>query len=158
MVFIWSNRYSRNSARNSTRLDFEEIERVIYTRFGLSSESVGRRLLNSYRTHSFIPIAQQMVNGRANCRFRGNLRRTVQFDRQIQDLALPPHFRFIRPLQRLAMFQLTFIKEMQHAEFPSCLRFSFTRNKLEKSRKTSSPACCILCHDWNRNRGNLCQS
>src|SRR5437667_12602848 len=23
---------------------------------------------------------------------------------------------------------------MQHAEFPSCLRFSFTRNKLEKSR------------------------
>src|SRR5690349_20616869 len=34
---------------------------------------------------------------------------------------------------------------MQHAEFPSCLRFSFTRNKLEKSRKPSSSACaCSL--------------
>src|SRR5262249_18507452 len=43
---------------------------------------------------------------------------------------------------------------MQHAEFPSCLRFSFTRNKLEKSRKPSSSACACLCHDRNRNRGN----
>jgi len=33
--------------------------------------------------------------------------------------------------------KLTFTQEMQHAEFPSCLRFSFTRNKLEKSRKPS---------------------
>src|SRR5580765_4191012 len=33
---------------------------------------------------------------------------------------------------------------MQHAEFPSCLRFSFTRNKLEKSRKPSSSACMSL--------------
>src|SRR5215470_12941956 len=33
---------------------------------------------------------------------------------------------------------------MQHAGFPSCLRFSFTRNKLEKSRKPSSPACACL--------------
>ena len=48
--------------------------------------------------------------------------------------------------------------EMQHAEFPSCLRFSFTRNKLEKSRKPSSSACACLSHDWNRNRGNPCQS
>src|SRR5215471_17969588 len=38
---------------------------------------------------------------------------------------------------------------MQHAEFPSCLRFSFTGNKLEKSRKPSSSACACLCHDWN---------
>src|SRR5689334_2630761 len=38
---------------------------------------------------------------------------------------------------------------MQHAEFPSCLRFSFTRNKLEKSRKPSSPACAYLRHDWD---------
>src|SRR5262249_18281621 len=38
---------------------------------------------------------------------------------------------------------------MQHAEFPSCLRFSFTRNKLEKSRKPSSSACACVCHDWN---------
>src|SRR5215472_7674647 len=45
-------------------------------------------------------------------------------------------------------------REMQHAEFPSCLRFSFTRNKLEKSRKPSSSACACLYHDWNRNRGN----
>src|SRR5689334_11118400 len=29
------------------------------------------RLLNSYSTHCFISIAQQTVNGRANCRFRG---------------------------------------------------------------------------------------
>src|SRR5215470_12140793 len=33
---------------------------------------------------------------------------------------------------------------VQHAGFPSCLRFSFTRNKLEKSRKPSSPACACL--------------
>src|SRR5215472_13161107 len=33
---------------------------------------------------------------------------------------------------------------MQHAGFPSCLRFSFTRNKLEKSRKPSSPARACL--------------
>ena len=32
------------------------------------------------------------------------------------------------------------MEEMQHAEFPGCLRFSFTRNKLEKSRKPSSSA------------------
>src|SRR6185437_2861550 len=38
----------------------------------------------------------------------------------------------------------TSIKEMQHAEFPSCLLFSFTRNKLEKSRKPSSSACACL--------------
>ena len=48
----------------------------------------------------------------------------------------------------------TFAQEMQHAEFPSCLRFSFTRNKLEKSRKPSSSACACLYHDRNRNRGN----
>src|SRR5689334_17934384 len=42
---------------------------------------------------------------------------------------------------------------MQHAEFPSCLRFSFTRNKLEKSRKPSSSARARLCHDLNGNRG-----
>src|SRR5213080_335079 len=29
------------------------------------------RVLNSYKAHSFVPIAQQTVNGRANCRFRG---------------------------------------------------------------------------------------
>src|SRR5260370_31298889 len=36
------------------------------------SQSVPR-FLNSYKTHSFVPIAQQTVNGRANCRFRGIL-------------------------------------------------------------------------------------
>src|SRR5215472_10505602 len=36
---------------------------------------------------------------------------------------------------------------MQHAEFHGCLRLSFTRNKLEKSRKPSSSACACLCHD-----------
>ena len=54
--------------------------------------------------------------------------------------------------------KLAFIQEMQHAEFPGCLRFSFTRNKLEKSRKPSSSACAYLSHDWNRSRGNPCQS
>src|SRR5215475_13930295 len=54
--------------------------------------------------------------------------------------------------------KLTLIKETQHAEFPSCPRFSFTRNKLEKSRKPSSPACACLWHDWYGNRGNPCQS
>src|SRR5213595_515058 len=29
------------------------------------------RFLNSYKAHSFVPIAQQTANGRANCRFRG---------------------------------------------------------------------------------------
>ena len=58
----------------------------------------------------------------------------------------------------LLVLDLTSIEEMQHAEFPSCLRFSFTRNKLEKSRKPSSSACACLCHDWNGNRGNPCQS
>src|SRR5215467_14764268 len=33
---------------------------------------------------------------------------------------------------------------VQHAGFPSCLRFCFTRNKLVKSRKPSSPACACL--------------
>src|SRR5215472_1630221 len=48
---------------------------------------------------------------------------------------------------------------MQHAEFPSWLRFSFTRNKLEKSRKPSSSACACLCHDWNEQSvANCCQS
>jgi len=28
-----------------------------------------------------------------------------------------------------------------HAGFPDCLRFSFAKDKLEKSRKSSSPAC-----------------
>src|SRR5215470_6967685 len=51
-----------------------------------------------------------------------------------------------------------FSREMQHAESPSCLRFSFTRNKLEKSRKPSSSASACLCHDWNGSRGNPCQS
>ena len=54
--------------------------------------------------------------------------------------------------------KVTFIEEMQHTEFPGCLRFSFTRNKLEKSRKPSSSACACLCHDWNGNRGNPWQS
>jgi len=43
---------------------------------------------------------------------------------------------------------------MRHAEFPSCLRFSFTRNKLEKSRKPSSPACACLRPSPNANGGN----
>src|SRR6266496_3100818 len=29
------------------------------------------RHLNKYKVHSFVPIAQQTVNSRANCRFRG---------------------------------------------------------------------------------------
>jgi len=28
-----------------------------------------------------------------------------------------------------------------HAGFPNCLRFSFAKDRLEKSRKSSSPAC-----------------
>jgi hypothetical protein len=43
IVFIWSNKYSRDSPRNSTRRDFEEIQRFINTLFGESSESVGRQ-------------------------------------------------------------------------------------------------------------------
>src|SRR5713101_3833289 len=35
---------------------------------------------------------RQTVNGRANCRFRGIVVRTVQFDRQIQDFALHSTF------------------------------------------------------------------
>jgi hypothetical protein len=74
-----------------------------------------------------------------------------------QDLALHSTFAsFVHCKTRDV--KLTFIKEMQHAEFPSCLRFSFTRNKLEKSRKPSSSACACLCHDWNGNRGNPRQS
>src|SRR5947207_14761631 len=49
-------------------------------------------LLHTSKAHSFVPIPQQTVNGRANCRFLGNLRRTVQFDPPIQYLAL--HFTF----------------------------------------------------------------
>src|SRR6266404_1274028 len=66
--------------------------------------------------------------------------------------------RFLNSYAKARDVKLTFIKEMQHAEFPSCLRFSFTRNELEKSRKPSSSACACLCHDWNGNRGNPYQS
>src|SRR4029450_9055885 len=34
------------------------------------SHSRVARFLDSYKAHSFVPIAQQTVNGRANCRFR----------------------------------------------------------------------------------------
>ena len=66
--------------------------------------------------------------------------------------------RFLNSYAKTRDVKLTFVKEMQHAEFPSCLRFSFTRNELEKSRKPSSSACACLCHDWNGNRGNLYES
>ena len=54
--------------------------------------------------------------------------------------------------------RLSLVRQMQDAESPSCLRFSFTGNKLEKSRKPSSSACACLCHDWNGDRDNFCQS
>src|SRR6266481_5154050 len=37
----------------------------------LSHSRWAARYLNSYKAHSFVPIAQQTVNSRANCRFRG---------------------------------------------------------------------------------------
>jgi hypothetical protein len=43
MVFTWSNRHSRDSPGNFTPRDFEELERLTYTLFGHSSESVGRQ-------------------------------------------------------------------------------------------------------------------
>jgi hypothetical protein len=41
-------------------------------------------------------------------------------------------------------------RSMHHAGFPSCLRFSFTSDKLDKSRKTSSPACACRCRGLKR--------
>src|SRR5438876_5049512 len=77
---------------------------------------------------------RQTVDGRANCRFRGI------FVEQFNSIArfkishcTPLSLR--SSIAKTRDVKLTFIKEMQHAEFPSCLRFSFTRNKLEKSRK-----------------------
>src|SRR5262245_15576897 len=46
--------------------------------------------------------------------------------------------------------------EVRHAEFPSCLRFSFTRNKLEKSRKPSSPACACPIPAWRSFSSHQC--
>jgi hypothetical protein len=92
-----------------------------------------------------------------NLSLPGNLHRTLQFGRQIQGFALHP-LSLRSSVAKTRDVELTFIQEMQHAEFPSCLRFSFTRNKLEKSRKPSSSACACLRHDWNGNRGNPCQS
>src|SRR6266480_4002978 len=100
---------------------------------------------------------RQTVNGRANCRFRGIL--VEQFNSIARfkiSHRIPLSLR--SSIAKTRDVKLTFIQEMQHAEFPSCLRFSFTRNKLEKSRKPSSSACACLCHDWNGNRGNPCQS
>src|SRR6266403_3094498 len=37
----------------------------------LSHSRWSARHLNTYKAHSFVPIAQQTVNSRANCRFRG---------------------------------------------------------------------------------------
>src|SRR6266481_6214720 len=37
----------------------------------LSHSRWAARLLNTHKAHSFVPIAQQTVNSRANCRFRG---------------------------------------------------------------------------------------
>src|SRR5439155_12058569 len=77
---------------------------------------------------------RQTANGRANCRFRGI------FVKQFNSIArfkishcTPLSLR--SSIAKTRDVKLTFIKEMQHAEFPSCLRFSFTGNKLEKSRK-----------------------
>jgi hypothetical protein len=44
--------------------------------------------------------------------------------------------------------------KMQNAEFPSCLRFSLARDKLEKSRKPSSPASACLSPAQSMNRHN----
>src|SRR6266480_7974901 len=100
---------------------------------------------------------RQTVNGRANCRFR------AIFVEQFNSIArfkishcTPLSLRSSIP--KIRGVKLTFTHEMRHAEFPSCLRFSCTRNKLEKSRKPSSSACASLCYDWNGNRGNPCQS
>src|SRR5437870_3000957 len=99
---------------------------------------------------------RQTVDGRANCRFRGI------FVEQFNSIArfkishcTPLSLR--SSIAKTRDVKLTFIKEMQHAEFPSCLRFSLNRNKLEKSRKSSSSTSKCLSHDWNRNRGNPCQ-
>jgi hypothetical protein len=89
---------------------------------------------------------RQTVNGPANCRFRRIF--VGQFnsiDRFKISHCIPLSLR--SSIAKTRDVKLTFIQEMQHAEFPSCLRFSFTRNKLEKSRKPSSSACACRCHD-----------
>src|SRR5258708_12612578 len=98
---------------------------------------------------------RQTANGRANCRFRGI------FVEQFNSIArfkishcTPLSLR--SSIAKTRDVELTLIKEMQHAEFPSCLRFSFPRNKLEKSRKPSSSPSPCLTHDCTRNPGHPC--
>jgi len=125
--------------------------------YGLIEEKrwyrVGRRGL--YFSADTLKVRlHQTANGRANCRFWGI------FVGQFNSIArckisrcIPLSFR--SSIAKTRDVNLTFIQEMQHAEFPSCLRFSFTRNKLEKSRKPSSSACAWRCHDWTEPVGTL---
>src|SRR5260370_36712672 len=100
---------------------------------------------------------RQTANGRANCRFRGIFVEQFNSIARFKISHCTP-FSLRSSIAKTRDVKLTFIQEVQHAEFPSCLRFSFTRNKLEKSLKPISSACAGLSHDWYINRGNPCPS
>jgi len=103
------------------------------------------------------PKVGRGLDSHANCRFRGIFVEQFNSIARIKISHCTP-LALRSSIAKTRDVKVTFIQEMQRAEFPSCLRFSLTRNKLEKSRKPSASACACLCHDWNGNRGNPCQS